>query len=177
MKSRFGLAVTAIAFGVALATPSLAQEVGTKPVGVSLRAGVFFPSSSEAKDGGGNTWFGVGLDYKLGNLRFGGMNEGYSASWGISLDYYGKGDFRNVPVLVNYVGRADQFFYSAGAGLGFARAVTAPGRITSSTEFSYQLSVGYDFLRGSTPLFLEARYHGSAESRLNGYAINLGVRF
>lgn len=174
MNVRNGLAVIALA---ALPFAALAtQDATVKPIGLSIRAGVFFPSSNSAQ-GEGKTWFNGGLEYKIGNLGFGNAEPGYSASYSISVDYYGLGDFRNVPVLLNYVGRVNEFFYSAGAGLGAAKYREGLASTKNRTEFSYQVSVGYDFVKGSTPVFLEAKYFGCAKSDLNGFAINLGVRF
>lgn len=168
----------AIALAVTLATVAAVPAFGqmTKPLGLSLRAGPFFPSASRASDEG-KTWFVAGLEYKLGDLNFSGVDAKTSSSYSISLDYYGKGDFRSVPVTLNYVGRTDQFYFSAGAGVAFTRIRTTANQTKSNSEFAYQFSVGYDFVKGTTPVFVEARYYGSAETDLNGFGLLIGTRF
>ena len=164
------LATAALA---SVATTAFAQE--TKPLGLSLRAGIFWPTDSAAKNSG-NTWFIGGAEYKVGDLHFGASQPGYQSSWSVSVDWYQKNDYRNLPVLLNYVGRKDQFFYSAGAGVGFTRRPVTGGT-KSQTELAYQVGVGYDFMKGQTPLFVEVKWHGSGESKLNGFAAYIGVRF
>jgi hypothetical protein len=165
------LATLSLAAVVTLGAFSFASAETVKPIGASVRGGLFFPSSSSAKDVG-NNWFGFGVDYKVKDLNFGNSEPGFSSSLSVSVDWYGKNDFTNVPVLLNFVGRKDAFYYSAGAGLGFAKI---PGE--SKTELAYQFSVGYDFVQGQTPAFLEARYLGSGRSDLNGFGIYAGIRF
>lgn len=158
---------------LALATGAFAQE--TRPFGLSVRAGFFFPASQEAEREA-KTWVTAGLEYKLGDLRFRDAESDYSAQYSISVDYFGRGDFRSVPVLANYVGRFDQLYYSVGAGVSFARAPQSFTRVSNKTEFAYSLAVGYDFTRGTTPFFVEGRYHGNGDSRLAGFALLAGVR-
>lgn len=165
--------VAAALLGVA-ALPGSAQE--TKPIGLSIRAGLFFPSSSIASDSS-KTWFVGGLEYKLGDLAWSKAPTNTMSSYSVSIDYYSQGDFRNVPVLLNYVGRTEQFYFTAGAGFGAVRARINATDIRNSTEFAYQVGVGYDFVKGATPVFLEAKYFGSAESRVNGFALMVGARF
>ena len=62
------LAAAAGVIAVSAAVPALAQE--TKPVGLSLRAGVFFPTAGVAKDAG-KSWFIGGAEYKLEGLNLG----------------------------------------------------------------------------------------------------------
>lgn len=164
-----GLAAVLLA-GVAASAD--AQE--TKPINLSLRAGLFFPSDSKARDEE-NAWFAFGAEYKLKDLHFGQYQPGYSAALTLSVDHYSQGDFYHTPVLVNYVGRVNQFYYSAGAGLGWTQV---PGVLKNDTSnlFAYGLGVGYDFQHGSLPVFIEARYWGSSETKLNGFGVYLGVR-
>jgi hypothetical protein len=157
---------------VGLVASAGAQE--TKPVGLSLRAGAFLPSDSSARDLA-NTWFAFGAELKLKDLHFGEMQPGYSSSLSLSLDYYNKDDYRHTPVLVNYIGRVDQFYYTGGIGVGFTSVPTLTGS-ESSTDLAYSLGVGYDFQHSKLPVFAEARYFGSSKSELNGFAFYLGVR-
>jgi hypothetical protein len=147
-----------------------------KPIGLSLRGGIVIVTNGTAKRVEGQNWFGVGGDYKLRDLSFGNQKPGHSASLQLSVDYYGKGSFSNVPVTVSYIGRANQLYYGLGAGIGFTRV---PGRNGSSgdEDFTFTLCAGYDIERGGTPIFFEAKYFGSNESRLNAFGLYAGIRF
>lgn len=158
-------------FGAAV--PAMAQV--TKPAGISLRAGVFFPSDSTIRKSN-KTLFAAGLDYKISNFNMASMGTGTSAYYGISVDYYGNNTARTVPVLLTVTGRNNEFFYTAGAGVGFSRFPVA-GVQTNRTRFAYSFGIGYDFQSGVTPFFVEAKYNGSSDSVLNGVAVYAGVRF
>lgn len=159
---------------VSLVAIAPAQE--SKPVGLSVRVGLFWPSSNIAKSEGKN-WISFGAEYKLGDLKFGNNQPGYSSSYSVSVDYFAKGDFRNTPILVNYIGRKDQFYYLAGAGIGLTRVRESLNNVESHTEFAYQIGVGYDFTQGNAPLFAEVKYIGSSDSRLAGFGAFVGIRF
>ncbi|HRI44896.1 MAG TPA: acyloxyacyl hydrolase [Fimbriimonadaceae bacterium] len=159
---------------VAAAATAPAQQ--TKPVGLSVRIGLFWPSSERAKSAGKN-WFAFGVEYKLGDLKFSSRSPGFSSSYSISADLFSKGDFRNTPVLVNYIGRKDNLYYTAGAGIGFTRIRETASEVETHTEFAYQIGVGYEFLSQNLPLFAEVKYIGSSDSRLAGFVAFVGVRF
>ena len=93
----------------------------------------------------------------------------------LSADYINKGSFRNAPVMLNYVGMSNQFYYSAGAGVSFIRFPGNSGN-RSETEFAYGAGVGYNFNQGMTPFFVEARWFGTSETRVNGWGLFVGVR-
>lgn len=177
MSRKFFKAVLGIGVLAALATVSSAQA--TKPMGLSVRAGFFMPSSGIAKDQGKN-WFGFGAQYKLKDLGFGTMDRGYAASLEVSADYMSKGDLQSMPVLLNYVARQNQMFFSGGAGFSFSKEIDVVGPPVTTrnrTVFAYQIGVGYDFQQGQTPLFVEAKYFGSTSTDLNGFGVYVGVRF
>ena len=157
-----------------LAATALGQY--KKPSGVSIRGGMFFPSAKAAQ-AEGHTWFGVGLDYKLKDLGYAAGMTGFDRTYSVSIDYYGKGDYSNIPVMLNYVARGERFYYGAGAGLGIAQTPDGSGGTNTNTEFVYQLSVGMDFQRGMTPVFVEVRFFGSAESLVSGFGVFAGMRF
>lgn len=161
-----------LALGAALSTGAIAQE--TKPVGLSARLGFFFPSSSDAQDAGKN-WLGLGVDYKLGDLRAG-AKAGYVASYGVSVDYFNKGDYRSVPILLTYYGRQERFYYLAGAGVSLNKVPSGSGS-RSETEFAYAVGVGVEFSRFNQPLFAELRWLGNSESSLSGWGVFVGIRF
>jgi hypothetical protein len=168
------LAVAALVTGSAFATEAKTQ--GTEPTGLTVRAGVFFPSEQTVRDATADAWFTAGLEYKLGDIGVPNYTTGYRAHWSISADYYGQDDFTAVPVLVNYVGHANQFHYSAGAGVTFA---SLP--VEDKTVFGYRLAIGLDFNTGKTPFFVEGGFMGAAgesvDTNLNGFFLVAGLNF
>lgn len=159
------------ALGISLAASAHAQT--SQPTGLSVRAGAFFPQDSDARRSN-KTWFAIGLEYKLRDVTSSEMMaDGWQSAWSISLDNFGSGDFRSTPLLLNYVGRQNQFFWSAGAGIGFNRTFGSDSR----TEFAFQLGVGWEFpMQGSNPFFVEAKYWGGNRN-LSGIGLYGGVRF
>jgi hypothetical protein len=154
----------------ALAVPASAQT--TQPMGLSLRAGVVFPTAGAGRDVG-RTWFGVGGEFRFMDANFGGPAAPGQASWlSASIDWYGKGNASAVPVLINWVGTANEFFYSVGAGVSFSRE---PGG-TNRTGFGYQFGLGYNFQQAQMPLFIEAKFFGNSHGSLNALGIYAGVR-
>lgn len=162
--AKFGLTTAALA---ALTIPAFADY--DDPHGVSVRAGIYYATGA-AKAAEGQNWFTIGVDYKLGSLGY--SSDGYNANYSLSVDYYGKGSYSNMPILLNYTGRTDGFYYTAGAGLAF---VHMPGN--SDMEFGYQFAIGKDFDLGKQPVFLEVRYFGTSQDELNGFSISAGIRF
>lgn len=174
MKKAFALGAMALVFTGAT-TIAFAQE--TKPIGLSIRAGIFWPTQARAK-AAGKTWFGGGVEYKLGDLKLAEAGSTLSSSYSVSVDLYQKGSWRNVPVLLNYIGRSSEgFYFFGGAGVGFARTINAVNVKKNSTAFAYQLGVGYDLNKSKMPIFLEAKYIGSSKSDLNGFGVFAGIRF
>lgn len=155
---------------------ALSQAQVTKPIGISVRGGLFFPSNGDAKDEAKN-WIGFGADYKIGNLAFGQENVGLSTYYSISVDYFGKGDFSSVPVMLNFVQRTDTLYYIAGAGVSFSKVKLNATQRRTGTDFAYMLGIGYDIQKGMTPVFVELRYWGNSEARLAGFGVYAGVRF
>jgi len=187
----YPFAAAALLLATAVAAP--AQE--TKPVGLSIRAGGFFPSDSDARDES-DIWFALGLDYKLKDLTCQAA-DGTATHLSLSADWFESGDFRQFPVLLNLVGTKNQMYYSVGVGVTFAkyraryRPIVDGGgdgwdggfeptsdswRTDEDTLFAYSLGIGYQFQQGQTPVFLEARYFGCEKSVLNGFAVYVGVR-
>ncbi|MBV6458874.1 MAG: hypothetical protein HONBIEJF_02013 [Fimbriimonadaceae bacterium] len=155
---------------------ALSQAQVSKPAGISVRGGLFFPSNGDAKDEAKN-WIGFGVDYKIGNLAFGQDAVGLSTYYSISVDYFGKGDFSSVPVMLNFVQRTDSLYYIAGAGVSFSKAKLSATQRRTGTDFAYVLGLGYDIQKGMTPVFVELRYWGNSEARLAGFGVYAGVRF
>lgn len=163
---------TTLIVATSLALGAFAQE--SKPLGVSARLGLFFPSSNAAQDEGAN-WLGIGLDYKLGDLKSGAA-KGYNASYGLSLDYFNKGDFRSLPILLTYTGRQERFYYTVGGGVSLNK-VAQGGGSRSDTEFAYAVGLGVDFTRFNQPMFAELRWMGNSDSTLSGFGVFVGIRF
>jgi hypothetical protein len=172
MNRRIMLAALGVVAAGAVSASAIAQE--TKPMGLSLRIGAFFPSSDDAQ-AENKTWLAAGLEYKLKDLNFGNTTPGMSSHLSLSVDYMGSGDFRSIPILVNYVGRNNEFYYTAGIGYTFGRN-EAGGVTDDRNALAYSLGVGYDFSKGSTPFFVEGRFWGSSESDFNGFGIHVGIR-
>lgn len=168
-KTYAALAVMALTFGVAAS----ASAQTSQPTGLSLRVGLFFPSDSDARDES-NSWFAIGLDYKIRDVTSREMiADQWASSWGLSIDHFGSGDFSSTPILVNYIARRDSFYLSGGAGIGFNKTFDGD----SEPEFMFQLSAGYEFpTTGTNPFFVEARYWGG-NNNLAGFAVYGGIRF
>jgi len=146
-----------------------------KPLGASLHAGIFWTSSQTASSFEGPRWFDLGGDFKLNELNYD-AKTGSSGYTTLSLDWYGKGGFSNIPVMYNYVIRKDQLYYSAGAGIGFSHQSSLTGS-TSNTDFDYGFGIGYDFIKDKTPIFAELKYFGCSRPQLSGFALVGGFRF
>jgi len=170
------IVLTSLVLGGVLFAGSQAMAQESKPLGLSLRAGGFFPSAGKARDLK-DVWFGMGAEFKIKDLPDSSTDPAYSDSLAVSLDYFGADDARSLPLLLNYVGRKNEFFYSVGAGVGFNKDISGASFVTKN-RFAYQVGIGYDFVKGTTPLFVEAKYFGFASgAKLNGLGLYLGVRF
>lgn len=155
-----------------LAAAALGQD--SKPLNLSIRLGKFEPAFSSARDEG-KSWFAIGADTRIKTLGVSSTNPGTSSYLTVSFDSYSKGDFRAMPILLNFVTRTNELYFSAGAGLTFAGERNDDEG--DKTRIGFALGVGYDFVQGRTPLFVEAKYFGnSSNDHLNGFAIYLGVR-
>lgn len=153
---------------------AMASSQVTKPVGLSVRAGLIFPTSGFGRDLG-RTWFGIGGEFKLKDVAFGEVNAGSNSMLTLSADYFGKGNGSSVPVLLNYVATKNEMFYSVGAGISMTKDVDA-GKSRSKTNIAYQLGIGYNFQQGSNPLFVEAKYWGNGNSNLSAFGVYVGIR-
>ncbi len=145
----------------------------TKPMGLSVGAGVFFPSSSAGRAESKN-WFIIGADYQIKSANLTAAGNATSTA-SISVDYSNKGSFQNLPVMVNITSHNSELYYKLGVGFGFAR-IPNGATTDSSTNFMYSLGGGYNFEQGRSPLFVEARYLGCSKADLNGFAVMVGVR-
>lgn len=165
------LATIALGASLIFAGAASVQAQESKPIGLSIRAGLFFPQNGDARDAEGSSWFAGGVELKVKDVNWKGMGEGYNGHLSVSLDTIGKGDVKNVPLLLNYTARANEWYYTAGLGVSFS-AFDGNDR----TRLAYQLGVGYDFTQGKTPFFLEAKYWGSSKSEFTGFGVYAGIR-
>lgn len=149
-----------------------------KPMGVSFRGGLFLPTAQRAKQSG-KTWFSFGVDYKLGDLKFA-SETGQAASYGISVDFNSKNDFRQTPIVMYYRATLqDNIYYTVGAGFNFTREISTGNNPTreNKTGLAYQVGIGMELKGQSMPIFVEAKYMGSSRSQLNGLGVFAGIRF
>lgn len=173
MNKVLTLALSA-AFVATGAVSAYAQEV--KPIGLSIRAGLFWPSERFTRDNSSDQWFAFGAEYKLRNISLSETAAQYGGELSLSADYFTKSDFSNIPVLLNYTGKVQGFYYVVGAGVGFTKEEKALGGTRSGTAFAYQLGAGYEF-GTKTPVFAEVKWIGSSRTKLNGFGVFGGVRF
>lgn len=166
--------ILALALGMgAIAVTTAPAAAQVRPGSISLRVGGFFPFDEDVRDATGNTWLAAGLEYRFRDLPAGGLAPTDIPSLSISIDYMGRDDVSHVPILINYVGRRESFYYTAGIGLGFIS-----GNDDTETRLAFSVGIGYNFnTAGTNPLFIEGRFWGSSESELNGLAIYGGIRF
>ena len=166
MKTR----LVALSFGIAVLCGAAvsANADDAKPVGLSIRAGVFVPSDAVARDAG-NSWLAFGAEFKIRDLVT--RSASTPAEISVSMDYANKGNFRTLPVTLNYVTHHGDLYYTAGAGVSFVKTAVA-----DSTKFAYQAGIGFDFQKGKNPFFAEVRFLGNEDATLNGFVIYLGTR-
>ncbi|MCB0826237.1 MAG: hypothetical protein R2688_09625 [Fimbriimonadaceae bacterium] len=166
-----GKAALVTTLGVALVAPAMADY--DKPMGMSLRAGLYLAQGS-LKNAEGQNWFVGGLEYRF---RDGVTFAGAMGDYSMSLDYYGKGSFHSAPLLMNFTTRnSDNLYYSVGAGVAFIHS-NFGGNSDSKMDFGYQFSLGKDLVKAGNPVFIELKYFGASDTRYNGFAIMGGIRF
>jgi hypothetical protein len=160
----------AAALVVGIAGAASAQSNG--PTGVSVRLGVFLPTTSSV----GSTWFGGGIDYKLNSLSAAvpPPSTGYGY-FGISADYYTYAGNSNIPVVLNYNWRMQNLVFALGAGIEFYDVPSFSSG--SGTGFDAQASATYDFGHSSNPFFLQAKYFLASRDELRGFGLYAGLRF
>ena len=158
----------------AIAISAVAGAQTSKPyeqIGVSFRAGVLFPTNKSTTDDIGTSLFAFGADYRL-NARTPNVGS-LKTHLSLSVDYYRRDDVGNIPVLINFVGETGNYFFQAGAGVGFS---TLPAG--DHTTFTYDVGVGYVLpVKATLPVFVQANFFGSDFSRVNGIGLYAGVRF
>lgn len=151
--------------------------------GASIRVGALFPGHTDGREAG-SQWVGFGLEYRVRTLSMSMTEPAASTGITVSADYFSAGDFRNIPVLVNFVSQRGDAYWAIGAGPGFARTpeVETSGSSTifttvNRTTLAYAARLGYNITRGASPTFVELGYQGSSEQRLAGFSLMVGTRF
>lgn len=160
-----------------MAVAAMAQDQAER--GLSVKLGMMFPGHVSAR-GEGKQWIIAGLEYQLSERKV----SGGSTATTLSADWIARGDFRSVPVLFNYVSKSSEFYWTVGAGVTFVQVpeTSQSGsstitRTEDSTRLAYSVGAGVEFKQFGSPMFVEARYYGSAEERVNGFAVLVGLRF
>lgn len=150
---------------LAVPAPAPAQDEGQ---GYSISLGVFYPTKSAVRRATSDTWFGASLGYNFQTSEP--TESGYYYKLGVSAGYYGSDDLYNIPVQLTFTGYLnEQFYYQAGAGVGFAKKFknindtqqgtndTQQGTETM-TGFVFSVGFGYNFNAGTTPASLMVGY-------------------
>jgi hypothetical protein len=141
-------------------------------MGLTVRAGVFFPATT-AGSALGDNWFTAGIEldvFKLGFLGF----DPLQARLSLSVDTYTRSNASSLPILANFVKRQGRLKLSAGAGI----AITNLPAEDSEVRFAYQFSLGYDLPWLGIPVMAEVRWFGvnGASNLADGIAVTLGLR-
>jgi hypothetical protein len=165
-KGMLWIAVAALMGSLALMTPASAQD--SAPQGFTINAGIFYPSKKSVRQASEDIWFSVDLGYKFQTSEP--TESGYYYDLGASVGYKGAGNAYYIPVHLTFTGYLnEQFFYRAGAGVGFPKSGDA--------AFSYAVELGYNFSAGTTPIALTIGYAGIQREDVNGFTVGLQFQF
>ena len=165
-KGMLWIAVAALTGSLALMTPASAQDSAMQ--GFTVNAGIFYPSKKSVRQASEDIWFSVDLGYKFQTSEP--TESGYYYDLGASVGYKGAGNAYYIPVHLTFTGYLnEQFFYRAGAGVGFPKSGDA--------AFSYAVELGYNFSAGTTPIALTIGYAGIQRGDVNGFTVGLQFKF
>jgi hypothetical protein len=160
------LQTAALMGSLALMTPASAQDSAMQ--GFTVNAGIFYPSKKSVRNATEDVWFSVDLGYKFQTSEP--TESGYYYDLGASVGYKGAGNAYYIPVHLTFTGYLnEQFFYRAGAGVGFPKSGDA--------AFSYAVELGYNFSAGTTPIALTIGYAGIQRGDVNGFTVGLQFKF
>ena len=161
----------AVTAALAISAVAGAQARTNSQVGVSLRLGAVFPTDTSTNDDAGTGFLSFGADYRLDprTPRLFGLESNLA----VSVDYFRRDDYGNIPVTLNYVARSGRYFFNIGAGVGFENL---PDK--SVTGFAYQAGIGYELPTSSSlPVFFQVKFLGADRSKVNAVGAYVGVRF
>jgi hypothetical protein len=166
MKKQF--AVCSIVMLGALA----AAQDGSTPI--SLRVGFDYPVIASTRNAE-SQFYGFGVQRMVKSL---GTSANYNTDLDLSIDMYGRGDYRHIPVLLNYVGSSKKgdSYWSVGGGFGFVKRPAGVGT-ESVGRLAYQATIGMNLSSGATASFVELKYFGSELTEVNTFGVYFGVRF
>ena len=165
-KGMLWIATAALTGSLALMTPASAQDSAMQ--GFTINAGIFYPSKKSVRQASEDIWFSVDLGYKFQTSEP--TESGYYYDLGASVGYKGAGNAYYIPVHLTLTGYLnEQFFYRAGAGVGFPKSGDA--------AFSYAIELGYNFSAGTTPIALTIGYAGIQRDDVNGFTVGLRFQF
>ena len=165
-KGMLWIATAALMGSLALTTPASAQDSALQ--GFTINAGIFYPSKKSVRQASEDIWFSVDLGYKFQTSEP--TESGYYYDLGASVGYKGAGNAYYIPVHLTLTGYLnEQFFYRAGAGVGFPKSGDA--------AFSYAIELGYNFSAGTTPIALTIGYAGIQRDDVNGFTVGLRFQF
>lgn len=165
-KGMLWIATAALMGSLALMTPASAQDSALQ--GFTINAGIFYPSKKSVRQASEDIWFSVDLGYKFQTSEP--TESGYYYDLGASVGYKGAGNAYYIPVHLTFTGYLnEQFFYRAGAGVGFPKSGDA--------AFSYAVELGYNFSAGTTPIALTIGYAGIQRDDVNGFTVGLQFQF
>ena len=165
-KGMLWIATAALMGSLALMTPASAQD--SELQGFTVNAGIFYPSKKSVRQASEDIWFSVDLGYKFQTSEP--TESGYYYDLGASVGYKGAGNAYYIPVHLTITGYLnEQFFYRAGAGVGFPKSGDA--------AFSYAIELGYNFSAGTTPIALTIGYAGIQRDDVNGFTVGLQFKF
>ena len=165
-KGMLWIATAVLMGSLALIAPTSAQDSALQ--GFTINAGVFYPGKKSVRNATEDVWFSVDLGYKFQTSEP--TKSGYFYELGASVGYRGAGGTSYIPVHLTFTGYLnEQFFYRAGAGVGFPKRGNA--------AFSYAVELGYNFSAGTTPIALTIGYAGIQRDDVNGFTVGLQFKF
>jgi hypothetical protein len=165
---------TAVLMGsLALTASASAQDSALQ--GFTINAGVFYPGKKSVRNATEDVWFSVDLGYKFQTSEP--TESGYYYELGASIGYRGAGGASYIPVHLTFTGYLnEQFFYRAGAGIGFPSDFKKFQQ-KDDAAFSYAIELGYNFSAGTTPIALTVGYAGIQRGDVNGFTVGLRFQF
>lgn len=165
-KGLLCLATAALMGTLALTATASAQDSAMQ--GFTVNAGIFYPSKKSVRQTSEDIWFSVDLGYKFQTSEP--TESGYYYDLGASVGYKGAGNAYYIPVHLTFTGYLnEQFFYRAGAGVGFPKSGDA--------AFSYAIELGYNLSAGTTPLAITLGYAGIQRGDVNGFTVGVQFQF
>ncbi|MFN4034198.1 MAG: hypothetical protein ACK4ME_11400 [Fimbriimonadales bacterium] len=165
-KGLLCLATAALMGALATTVPASAQD--SEMQGFTVSAGIFYPSKKSVRQASEDIWFSVDLGYKFQTSEP--TESGYYYDLGASVGYKGAGSVYYIPVHLTFTGYLnEQFFYRAGAGVGFPK--------NDDAAFSYAIELGYNLSAGTTPVAITLGYTGIQRDDVNGFTVGVQFQF